>query len=267
MQDVKGYVERLDKSMTRKEKLFFLNKIDWNKYDCVVDFGGANGHLLYEIDKYLTKRKKDKHKKIQLFNVEKKSDIEQPYNYNRQYFHAFLLSTFVNELRGKRVLLILSSVMHEVEQGTRLDIANFAERYADTVVIRDMYFQCSNYRLNREKKKATNFISNNLNLLSVNEHRIFNDIYRPTLNNGVNVKKLYEFFLKYTYKENWATERGEDYFSGNVRWLAEYLSAHGFKLKYCKHYILPYKRKRVKLDFNYQMRINTHVKVILDRKK
>lgn len=84
----------------------------------------------------------------------------------------------------------------------------------------------------------------------------------------LNVKKLYEFFLKYTYKENWTTERDEKYFSKNVRWLADVLRQDKtFKLKYCKHYILPYKKRAVKQNFNYKLAINTHVKVILERRK
>lgn len=53
MNDIKGYIERLDKSMTRKEKLFFFNKVKLASYDFIVDFGCANGRLLYEVDKHL----------------------------------------------------------------------------------------------------------------------------------------------------------------------------------------------------------------------
>lgn len=266
MQDVKGYVERLDKSMTRKEKLFFFNKVKLASYDFIVDFGCANGRLLYEIDKQL----KGKTKNLRLYGIDKNDDIKIDYEFTYQFKKCKSLNELpLILMRKKKVLFILSSVLHEVDDSARYDIGFFAHEYAETVVLRDMFYQCSSqFRLNREKKKAADFIENNLNLLSVAEHRIFTDIYRPTIYNGVNVKKLYEFFLKYTYKENWTTERNEDYFSGNVRWLADTLRQDkAFKLKYCKHYILPYKKKKVYKDLNYKMAINTHVKVILERRK
>lgn len=266
MNDVKGYIERLDKSMTRKEKLFFFNKVKLASYDFIVDFGCANGRLLYEVDKQLGR----KNKRLRLIGVEKNGDIAIAY----QFVHCFRWHKTLEDLpliamaKGK-VLLILSSVLHEVDCSTKWDIINFAQQYADTVVIRDMYFQISGWKYNREKKKTANFINNNLNLLTVNESRIWKDIYRPTITGGVNVKKLYEFFLKYTYKENWATERNEDYFCSTVRQVASELvkGRYDFKLKYCKHYILPYKKKSVKQNFNYKMVANTHIKVILERKK
>lgn len=265
MQDIKGYVERLDKSMTRKEKLFFFNKVKLASYDIIVDFGCANGRLLYEIDK----RVKGKAKNLKLIGIDNNDNITIDYEFTHEFLRRKTLREDLPIIESKKVLLILSSVLHEVDDSTRYDIGWFAHEYADTVVIRDMFYQCgSQFRLNREKKKATDFIENHLNLLSVAEHRIFNDIYRPTIYNGVNVKKLYEFFLKYTYKENWTTERDEKYFSKNVRWLADVLRQDKtFKLKYCKHYILPYKKRAIKQNFNYKLAINTHVKVIFERRK
>lgn len=265
MNDVKGYIERLDKSMTRKEKLFFLNKVKWAKYDAVVDFGGADGHLLYEVDKYLNKHKKDKEKKIQLFNIKCNADIKQRYDYSRQYFHAFSLDTWKPELRGKRVLLILSSVLHEVDKATRQSIVDFAKEYADTVVIRDMHFKASRWTMKREYEKARLFLENKDILLNTDERRFFLDVFRyspywvP--------KSLYEFFLKYTYVDNWATEKQENYFSSNILDTTQDLYKRGFRCKYCKHYTLPYKKREVLQHFGYKMRANTHVKLILEQRR
>lgn len=48
MRNYDVYLERMEKSM--QDKLFFLNHIDINSYDYVVDFGCANGELLSRID-------------------------------------------------------------------------------------------------------------------------------------------------------------------------------------------------------------------------
>lgn len=265
MKDIKGYIERLDKSMTRKEKLFFFNKVKWEKYDAVVDFGGADGHLLYEVDKYLNAHKKDKEKKIQLFNIECNADIKQRYDYSRQYFHAFSLDTWKPELHGKRVLLILSSVLHEVDSATRLAIMDFAAEYADTVVVRDMHFKASRWTRERESKKTKVFVENYQTLLNTDERRLFCDIYRDSPYRSV--QSLYQFFLKYTYVENWATEKQENYFSDNILNTTKDLYKSDFRCKYCKHYILPYKKKEVLKHFGYRMRANTHVKLILEQRR
>ena len=40
-----------------EEKIFFLNKIDFNNVDTIVDFGCANGALIEIMDKYLQSTK------------------------------------------------------------------------------------------------------------------------------------------------------------------------------------------------------------------
>lgn len=192
-------------------------------------------------------------------------DIKQRYGHSRQYFHASALETWKPELQGKRVLLILSSVLHEVDEKTRLEIVDFATEYADTVVIRDMHFKASRLTINRERKKAKLFLENWQSFLNTDERRFFLDIYRNSLYD-YSVQSLYQFFLKYTYVENWATEKQENYFSDAIFKTDQDLLKSGFRCKYCKHYTLPYKKKEVLKHFGYKMRAKTHVKLILERK-
>lgn len=266
MKDVKGYIERLDHSMTKKEKLFFLNKINVRKYDYIVDFGCANGRLLYEIDKRLSKKSP-----THLFGVDNNSQLVIDYKFTH-YFKRVekLLDLPTTQMRGKKVLLILSSVLHEVDDNTMAWLTKFATDYATTIVIRDMHFQASDWTMRKEKKKAKYFVENCLHLLSREELRLFNDFYKYNCDSTTSTKQLYEYFLKYTYKENWATEKQEEYFGrqkSNVWKFAEALSPEMFYFKYWKHYILPYKKKQVLADFGYKMRCNTHVKAIIQRKQ
>lgn len=256
MNDVKGYIEKLDKSMTRKEKLFFLNKVKLSSCDFIVDFGCANGRLLYEIDKRL----KNKAKGLRLFGVEKNSDITIDYIFSHKFERVEKLSDLPNaEMQGKRVLLILSSVLHELDYGTLKELAEWANDYATTISIRDMRLFASDWLMRKEQRKMEIFVQNINLFLDKEQLRLFYDVFRN------NVTSLYEFFLKYTYTKNWATEKEEIYLGHNVWDFGKCL--RGFKSKYCKQYILPYKRKTVYHDFKYRMRAKTHVKAIFEKKK
>ncbi len=254
MNDIKGYIEKLDKSMTHKEKLFFLNKVKLSSYDFIVDFGCANGRLLYEIDK----RIEGKAKSLRLFGIDKNSDISINYTFSHKFERVEkLLDLPTIEMQDKRVLLILSSVLHEVDKVTLSDLAEFSNNYVTTISIRDMRFYAGERLMWKERRKMQIFLQNINLFLNKEQLSLFHDIFRN------DVKSLYEFFLKYTYKENWTTEKEEIYLGINM-FLFE-IQLNGFKSKYCKQYILPYKRKAVYRDFNYRMRAKTHVKVIYQR--
>ena len=55
MLDKVSYLEKMERAM--EEKIFFLNKIDFNNVDTIVDFGCANGALIEIMDKYLQSTK------------------------------------------------------------------------------------------------------------------------------------------------------------------------------------------------------------------
>lgn len=263
MKDVKGYIERLDHSMTKREKLFFLNKINVRKYDYIVDFGCANGRLLYEIDKHIGKRKGN----TVFIGVDNNPQLEIAYTYNRKFARVSSLDE-IGELNGK-VLLILSSVLHEVDNDTLEQLVNFAQNYATTIVIRDMHLQASNRTMSKEWTKVEYFNKNCSRLLKPHQLMQLSDFYNCT-SDRYTVRRLYEYFLKYTYVENWETEKHESYFGrgkSNAWKFAQALSPEQFYFKYWKHYILPYKKKQVLADFGYKMRCNTHVKAIIQRKK
>lgn len=259
MKDINGYIEKLDKSMTKKEKLFFLNKVKLSSYDYIVDFGCANGRLLYEVDKHLN----GKAKNLQLIGVEKNEQMTIDYKFTHQFTRVQQLDDLpLQEMKRKRVLLLLSSVLHEVDYMTRLDLANFISRYVTTVVIRDMYLYLNDKKAVKEERKCLDFKNYTSYLLNKEQKSMFNYIYKS----HDPIVSLYEFFLKYTYIDNWETEKQEEYFCNNTLCFFQGIT-HPFELKYCKHYILPYKKKQVLKDFGYKMRATTHVKLICERRK
>lgn len=257
MKDVKGCIEKLDKSMTKKEKLFFLNKVKLRSYDYIVDLGCANGRLLYEIDKRL----KGKAKSLQLFGVEENEQMSDDYKFTHQFTRVEKLDDLpLQNMQNKKVLLLLSSVLHELDIGYIRDVLiGFINKYSTTVVIRDMCFKIPPKICLKELRKGIVFAEQTNYILDKYQKNMFNYIYQFW-----NIKSLYEFFLKYTYKENWESEKQEEYFCNTKLSFVRALT--NFTCKYVKHYTLPYKKRQVKKDFGYKMRAYTHVKMILERK-
>ena len=258
MKDVKGYIEKLDKSMTKKEKLFFLNKVKLSSYDYIVDLGCANGRLLYEIDKRL----KGKAKSLQLFGIENNEQMSVDYKFTHQFTRVEKLDDLpLQNMENKKVLLLLSSVLHELDISfVRNDLTRFINKYSTTVVIRDMCFSILPKKYYEELRKCMDFAKHTDSILDKDQKDMFNYIYRLW-----GVQSVYEFFLKYTYKENWESEAEEEYFC-NIK--LSYIMALicNFTCRYEKHYTLPYKKKQVEKDFGYKMCAYTHVKMILERK-
>lgn len=262
MNNINSYIDKLNKSMTRKEKLFFLNKVKLQSYDYIIDFGGADGRLLYEVDRYMNKKHIDRDRRIRLINIDYNLDMVSPFRYSRSYSHLTDLDSF-SVLYQSKVLLILSSVLHECSESTLNTIRQFIDKNVSTVVIRDMYLAIENRndliktycKLPVLQTKRYREVEDN-NLGIINDD-LFSSVYKNILN-------TYEYFLKYTYKENWETEVKERYFNSFAREFMMCLVAR-YGYKYIKRYVLPYKRKQVYKDFHYRMNIPTHIKLIIEK--
>lgn len=110
----KIYCESMAKSLD--DKLFFLNEIDINDYDYIVDFGCADGRILEVLDEKLT------NKKTILVGIEKnKVMTDQLVLLAARAKHTMLVSTELIigdeiynllEKAGKKKLIIFSSVLH-----------------------------------------------------------------------------------------------------------------------------------------------------------
>ena len=102
-----------------EDKLFFLNEIDINDYDYIVDFGCADGRILEVLDERLT------NKKTILVGIEKnKVMADQLVLLAARTKHTMLVSTkliiddeIFNLLKraDKKNLIIFSSVLHEYD--------------------------------------------------------------------------------------------------------------------------------------------------------
>ena len=253
MKDSRGYIERMKASM--KEKLFFVDKIDLNN-KIIVDFGCAEGDLLQELD----------HMELEnttFIGVESNAEFFSHINVlNEKYYLFYNLTEVEQKIRewrllkydDREVVLICSSVIHELSKSFFKRVANFACGIADYVVIRDMYWdnqfsgdveavyprvlrQCDSDRA--------------LLLADLIEHR-----------GQMSPKVMAEFLLKYRYTENWETEVLEDYFS--VPWKhIELLWA--FQPIYDRKYINSFIKNDLHKTFDIDLVWPTHRTMILKR--
>lgn len=257
------YLEGMKKSMTYKEKLFFLKEIDIASYDMIIDFGCAAGEMLSILDKLLPADSKTLLCGIDCYHYDDFCMTD----------HSCVLINSLDgikpeALKDKKVLLILSSVLHEVPYEVMLALVDWANEYADTIVCRDMFFPTM-YDVSTQDIKTLHRLSGfeTERLKEIKEtYDRKNESYRLT-------KILYEFFLKYTYNENWDSEVKEVYFCNHAwefcRQLGGFPKAHHyypFDITYFKTYVLPYKKKEIKKQFGYRMKYPTHIKFILRRR-
>lgn len=236
--DEKVYLSRMKKSMTREEKLFFLDYLNMQDFDAVVDYGGADGTLLNIVKDFVRPD-------CELYCIDN-------YAYgtaNHTCGTANDRITYGDETQalgwtiGKKYLLIFSSVLHEMMELPKLDLIWGAQ----AIAIRDMYFDKllvdEPHRREIEGTKA--WLSN-----------AYSTYETPTLADA------YQLLLKYTYEANYAKESTEDYFCNLAKSLIDRLFVWQKKFKCLCHqtYILPYIKERVKKDWGIEMKYPTHLK-------
>ena len=253
MKDSRGYIERMKASM--KEKLFFIDKIDLNN-KIVVDFGCAEGALLQELDH------------IELENttfIGVENNVEFFSNIttcNKNYHLFYNLTEVEQKIRewrslkndDREVVLICSSVLHELTNGYFKRVANFACGMADYVVIRDMYWD------NRFSGDVEAVYSKVIKECGNDRALLLADLIEKR--GSLSPEVMAEFLLKYRYEANWETEVLENYFS--VPWNhIELLWA--FQPIYDRKYINSFIKNDLHETFNIDLTWPTHRTMILKR--
>ena len=230
--DEKVYLSRMKKSMTREEKLFFLNYLNMQDFDAVVDYGGADGTLLSIVKDFVRPD-------CELYCIDE-------YSYgitNRDKITYATESQVMGWTIGKKYLLIFSSVLHEMVALPALGLIWGAQ----AVAIRDMYFDklLVDEPHRREIEGIKAWLSN-----------AYSTYETPTLADA------YQLLLKYTYEENYEKESTEDYFCNLAKNLIDRLFVWQKTFKCLCHqtYILPYIKERVKKDWGIEMKYPTHLK-------
>jgi len=245
--DIKLYNRQMSASMA--DKMFFLDILSPTDYDTIVDFGCADGELL--------KQHPDGYVKIGVDNSEEMRR-EAKLNY-KDCSYVDNLDTIL-EVDKSNALFNASSVIHEIYSYLNKDeiehfwnnVFNSGYKY---ICIRDMMVSD---KTNRElDKSAEDSIYNS-------EHAdLYND-FKQKFPEG-RERDLLHFFLKYRYRENWDRESVENYFPITSEELLK-LVPDNYKIIHLEEYPLDWTKNNIKETFGYDIKDNTHIKLLLMRK-
>lgn len=276
MKNVEIYKKRMERTMIRSEKLFFLDHIDLRAYDIIVDFGGANGAMIHAIQNELIKEQLrlpyqkyvivDNSSQMQTdytlhstYRYQSLADFERSFNAHKIFNGEDLCNGPLDE---KVILFICSSVLHECDVNTVNEITEFCDRYVQTLVMRDM---CYSKRADMTQEEYQ-LINTRLKELGLLER--FNDLreHHPANNEVDAVRELIHFILKFEYVENWETEVLEDYFSNHIEHLKQNLLKKSWGEMYSRYYALPYKDMQARKIFGLRHGLPpTHAQIILEK--
>lgn len=245
MKDITIYNDRMRKSLM--DKIFFVDKVDATVF---VDFGCADGSMIKMLNslfpEYYYVGYDNNPEMIKLADANVNS-------VNTAFYSDWdRLSDALNEhYMGEKKCLILSSVLHEVENKEQffefLKFGNF-----DYVAIRDMmYEQSSEFK--------SNFIVDEL-FPKIPDRIKY--VYGPAIWKSYN---MVQAAFKSYYKENLDTELLEDYFSFDANHLLTLRYKYKLNPVYEYHYLLPYWKQTIKGDFGVDLSgIKTHVQLIYE---
>ena len=248
--DLNKYNTDMEKSM--KDKTFFLDYINVADIDAIVDFGCANGALLDVMPKEWAKYGVDNNPDMQKICKEKSYPV---YNSLDE----------VKDLKT-RTLLNMSSVIHEVYSYlSDEEIAHFWNRVFaagfEYISIRDMMLSGNTVRPADAIVEDIFYINGKFN------NQYANSFLEEWINpySEIDQTDLLHYLLKYKYTDNWARENAECYIPISVEQLKALIPAN-YEIVYEEEYVLPFLKNQVKLDFGYEIKDNTHIKLLLKKK-
>lgn len=241
MRNYNTYLKGMEKG--NKEKLFFLDHLNLNDFDTIIDFGCGKGDILKECGllcnaKLIGIDLDDYMREIALKNVSSACPNHQ----------IEMRITLTQEMLNEKTLVIFNSVLHEVEYYASV-LVKLLKGTGCTIVVRDMYFNKNEiYPLPQEWLAK---------LVKYSQPKLLADFIEKY---GMDTTKhMVHYLLKYTYVDNWQLELNENYFSFNYNLLHNIIT----KYIYEKRYALDYKVKQIKKDFKLNIsNFTTHIQII-----
>ena len=246
--DLNKYNTDMEKSM--KDKTFFLDHIRVADIDAIVDFGCANGALLDVMPEEWTKYGIDNNPDMQKICKEKSYPVYDSLDQ-------------IKDLKA-RTLLNMSSVIHEVYSYlSPEEIAHFWDKVFDGsyeyITIRDMMLSENTVRPADAIAADIFYTNGKFNNEYANSFFKEWDI-NPYLE--IDQADLLHYLLKYKYTDNWARENAECYIPISIEQLKA-LIPDTYEIVYEEEYVLPFLKEQVKKDFDYEIKDNTHIKLLL----
>lgn len=255
MRDFNTYKLNLSKSL--EDKLFFLNCIDINEYDFVLDFGCGTGEVLRCIADTMKSTTT-----ASLIGYD--TNLEMLYYAISKTKHHYTNIQYVSDLENldclmkdkQKTLIIFNSVLHEVSEPSQRRIINLLMPRFTTVAIRDMKRPLNNEPISNRTRKRV------LNQVAPWQAELFESRWGRIIDK----ERLYRFFLMNEFVENFESEVEEDYFGvlwSEISWSLESC----YEAVYKQSFTLPYRKQQVKKRFNHIMHDITHRKVVYTKKE
>lgn len=256
IQDMSKYTLDLSKSIS--DKLFFINKID---FDCIVDFGCADGKFLKELHKI----KPDV--KLIGYDLDDHMINKSISNLPKE---ALVTNSWAEVLREcqnyKTPILNLSSVIHEVYSysNPRL-IPHFWRDQVFSNVFKYITIRDMIPSIEMPKTEISKFEDDVRKVKSKLDKEIIESFEKKWGIIDDNYKTFTHLLLKYEYTDNWEREVNENYLPVSLETLKNKIP-NNYNIIFEEDFILPYLKDKVKRDFDIDLIHSTHSKLILKRK-
>lgn len=258
---------------TINDKLFFLEHIE--NVDTIVDFGCADGSLMCEM---IRQYPETQHKHIIFFDNNPDMleladfNLQKSLNPNKGHNLSFLsnYSEVKKDIKGRKSLLILSSVIHEVisYSKNKHDIEEFFEFVFNSgfkyIAIRDMATSKLSQICHTYKDMGTRVMSY-FHESSIGKAMLhsFQDEIGKTVFNDLSDADINHLLLKSNFVDNWTREVKENYFAHTIDELQIRIANSKYSILYYEQFVLPYLREWVMRILGIEIRHTTHVKCVL----
>lgn len=252
--DIKLYNNGMQKSIL--DKLWFADKLDNEKYN-LIDYGCADASLI----KILHKINPD-------YNYYGYDISEEMLKIAKENFSSCTYHHKWNDLvsdiyRGYDGVLNISSLIHEVYSYCNdSSINEFWDNVFNSInfkyiAIRDMSISQVSQRMaySEDVSKIHHYADSEM--LNDFETQWGSIQYLPN---------MIHWMLKYRYKINWKRENKENYLPITVEELFKIIPLDKYRVIHYEHYTLPFVKEVVRKDFDIELKENTHVKILLQRK-
>ena len=255
IKDETTYSKEMTKSFI--DKLFFIDQVDT---DVIVDFGCADAFILSKIrmlkpDLFLIGYDLDK---SMLSSAKDNLDDENSFLTDNWYEVLEKISTF------QKPMLLLSSVIHEVySYSTTKEVNNFWKNKVFSgkfkyVCIRDMI-------PTNQISRVTDFQQDVEIVRELSDKYYLESFEREWGDISKDYRTFIHYLLKYRYKDNWDRELLENYVPISLQTLMSKIPP-SYKVEFQQSYLYSFFAKVVKEDFGIDIKGQTHLKMILEKK-
>jgi hypothetical protein len=239
------------------DKIWFISHIDDDVYN-FVDYGCADGSLmkmLYKINPNYN---------YYGFDIcENMLEIANENFSSCTYHHNWSSLKDDYSKSDHDGILNISSLIHEVySYGNKSSINEFWNNVFNSINFK--YISIRDMAIN-QKAQHIAYAEDVAKVYHCADQDMLND-FEAQWGSIEYLPNLIHWLLKYRYKTNWQREVRENYLPITIEDLYRKINFDKYKMVYQEHYTLPFLKEVVSKDFDIELKENTHVKILLQRK-